>query len=98
MALATDVVTASPKPHTVETTRTPTRYTTPNALPGATCLSSSTTTDSTTMNDVATSRPDHTGGRTGRNNNDTGRVGGGDGLTFPMGDSSWVGLSGYGPG
>ena len=37
------------------------------------------------MNDVATSRPDHTGGRTGRNNNDTGLAGGGDGLTFPMG-------------
>src|ERR1700712_2596940 len=84
-ALATDVVAAIPNPHTVETTRTPTRNTTPNALPGATCLSSSTTTDSIAMNDAATTRPSHAGGRVERSNSDSGRARTGDGGTSASG-------------
>src|SRR5271156_2268365 len=81
MALATDVVAESPNPHIVETTRTPTKYTTPNASWGATCLSNSTTTDSPTMNDAATTRPSHTGGRFARSNSATMRARTGDAPT-----------------
>src|SRR5258708_39855408 len=71
MALTTDVVVARPKPHTVETTTTPSRYSVSKASCGSSCLSSNTARVSTTMNEAATTIPKTSDGAVGRLNTDS---------------------------
>src|SRR4051812_46366899 len=73
MALAKVVVTASPNPHPADTTRTPSRKTTPKVIPGTTFSSRYTRNVSATMKPAATAMPTASGGAVGRTNRPTRR-------------------------
>jgi hypothetical protein len=58
----------------VETTKTPTKNTTPNAFPVAMCFRVTSSRHSITMKDVATTIPSQSGGVVGRSNSDINRA------------------------
>ncbi len=72
--LANVVITARPNPHPAETTRTPSKKTTPKAISGTIFVSRYTRSVSAMMKDAATTTPRASGGAVGRSTTDSKRA------------------------